>query len=92
MQLYKTYLFKDKDPVVDLLRTIVKETGMSYKEIADKSGVSHATIMNWFYGDVKRPQHATVMAVVRALGYDMKMTRVASQSKPQLVINNGRKK
>ena len=41
MQLYKTYLFKDKDPVVDLLRTIVKETGMSYKEIADKSGVSH---------------------------------------------------
>ena len=84
VQLYKSYLFKDKDPVVDLLRTIVKETGMSYQEIADASGVSKHTIMNWFYGDVKRPQHATVMAVVRAMGYDMRMTKVVAKRKIHL--------
>jgi transcriptional regulator with XRE-family HTH domain len=83
---YKTYNFVDKDPVVDLLRTIIKETGMSYKEIADKSGVSQGTLMRWFYGDVRRPQHATIMAVTRAMGYDMKMTRVVG---PRLVVDNG---
>ncbi len=84
---YKTYNFVDKDPIVDLLRTIVNDTGMSYKEIADKSGVSQTTLSKWFYGDVKRPQHATVMAVMRAMGYDMKLVRMVQ--KPQLVVNNG---
>lgn len=91
VQLYKTYLFKDKDPVIDMLRTAMQKEGMSFKDIADISGVSKNTLANWFYGDVKRPQHATVTAVARALGYDFRLVQVASESKPvpRLVVSNG---
>lgn len=87
-RLYKTYLFKDKDPVIDLLRTVVKDTGIEFSEIAERSGVSHQTIARWFYGDTKRPQHASVAAVARALGYDFRLTPIL-QEKPKLVVDNG---
>lgn len=73
---YKTYSFKDKDPVVDELRTIVQDSKASYTKIHEMSGVSTTTLYNWFDGPTKRPQYATVMAVARALGYDYRLVKV----------------
>jgi DNA-binding phage protein len=72
---YKSYSFKDKDPVIDQLRTILADEGESYADVSLMSGVSTATLYNWFSGATKRPQFATVMAVTRSLGYDMQITK-----------------
>jgi hypothetical protein len=65
---YKSYLFVDKDPVIDALRTNVSEAKIKYSQLSEDSGVSATTISNWFGGRTRRPQFCTVMAVTRALG------------------------
>jgi DNA invertase Pin-like site-specific DNA recombinase len=65
---YATYLFRDKDPVIDELRTMIQDAGVSYKEISDTSNVSTTTLYNWFQGKTRRPQNPTVEAVGRSLG------------------------
>ena len=65
---YKSYLFREKDPVIDALRTAVSDSGKSYLGVQNDSGVSATTVHNWFHGKTKRPQFATVTAVARALG------------------------
>lgn len=68
---YKSYNFIDKDPVIDSMRALLANSGESYKDIHEDSGVSLTTLYNWFDGPTKRPQYATVMAFVRSLGYDL---------------------
>jgi transcriptional regulator with XRE-family HTH domain len=71
LKLYKSYNFKDKDPIIDRMRTIFEDAGISHAKAAALSGVSSSTFSNWFEGETKRPQFATVMAAARALGYDV---------------------
>jgi DNA-binding phage protein len=71
MKAYKSYLFRDKDPVIDLVRTAVDDSKISYEQISADSGVSSNTIYQWFHGKTKRPQHCTVMAVLRAVGKEL---------------------
>lgn len=78
LKLYKSYSFKDKDPVIDIVRTMVEDEGKSYREIAMGSGVSHTTLNNWFNGKTKRPQYATIMAVARSMGYKLEWSREAN--------------
>jgi hypothetical protein len=61
--LYRSYNFTTKDPVIDRVRTIVKDEGLSYSEIHIISGVAAATMHNWFEGETRRPQYATVAAI-----------------------------
>ena len=68
---YLSYGFIDKDPIIDLVRSIVDESGASYQWIELHSGVTKVTLYNWFSGSTKRPQVATVNAVLRALGYTL---------------------
>lgn len=68
---YKSYNFVDKDPIIDEIRTIYENSGTNYRWIAEHSGVSTSTIANWFGGDTKRPQAASINAVLRALGYKL---------------------
>jgi transcriptional regulator with XRE-family HTH domain len=72
---YKSYNFKNKDPAIDELRTVVKDEGVSYQQISDASGVSSGTMYNWFHGATRRPQHASIMAVARAMGYDYQLVK-----------------
>lgn len=65
---YKSYSFIDKDPIIDQVRTVVQDSGQTYQWIEDKSGVTSQTLRNWFAGRTKRPQFATVNAVLRSLG------------------------
>jgi len=69
MNLYKSYVFRNKDPVIDETRTLVQDSGSSYAEISKDSGVSVTTLYAWFHGKTKRPQSASIEAVGRALGY-----------------------
>ena len=78
IHLYKTYMFKNKDPIIDRMRTIVQAEQISYQELASMSGVTAPTLYGWFHGATKRPQHATAMAVIRALGYDMRLVKVGT--------------
>lgn len=65
---YASYMFRDKDPVIDIMRTMVKDAGVKHSTIRANSGVSPATLRGWFHGKTRRPQFATVEAVARSLG------------------------
>lgn len=65
---YRSYLFVEKDPVIDAIRAGVSDAQMSYTEIEQASGVKASTVRNWLHGNVRRPQFATVAAVARSVG------------------------
>lgn len=77
LRAYKSYNFRDKNPCIDEARTAVRDSGMSYAEVSEESGVSVSTLYGWFHGDTRSPSHECLMAVVRACGFDYKMVRMA---------------
>lgn len=85
---YKSYNFKNKDPAIDELRTVIKDEGASYLQIQEASGVSSGTMYNWFHGQTRRPQHASIMAVARALGYDYQLVKEGKS----LIVAKAKKK
>ena len=72
---YKSYNFKDKDPIIDRMRTIVQDSRLSYKEIREITGVSTGCLRGWFDGATRRPTFAALAAVARGLGYDFYLRR-----------------
>jgi hypothetical protein len=71
---YGSYMFKDKDPVIDELRSIiVQERGkLSNKvltQIHVEGGPSVAAMSNWFFGDTMKPQNPSAEACGRSVGY-----------------------
>jgi len=72
---YRSYAFKDKDPVIDQLRTMIADEKVSYLQVRELSGVTTTTLYNWFNGPTRRPQYDTVMAVARALGYEQRFVK-----------------
>lgn len=92
LKLYKSYSFKDKDPVIDRLRTIIQDEGTTYATIHEDSGVSVTTLYNWFSGTTLRPQYASVMAVVRAMGYDMQIVKADTTARSKIVILEKKRK
>jgi hypothetical protein len=71
---YKSYMFKNKDPDIDLLRGLVmdrhgKLTRKVLKHIEIGGGPKVGTTANWFFGDTQRPQSASLEAAGRAIGY-----------------------
>lgn len=71
LKLYKSYSFKEKDPIIDVVRTIVEDSGRTVARISAGSGVSTTAIHGWFGGATKRPQFATVNAVVKTCGKEL---------------------
>mgnify|MGYP001591074174 CR=1 FL=1 len=74
---YRTYPFKDRDPILDRFEAAFTDSEMTYGEIHDASGVSVGTLGNWRskrQGGTRRPQYCTVMATFRAMGIDLKET------------------
>ena len=76
IQVYKSYNFKNKDPVIDILRTAVQKSGLSYNEIQELSGVHRQTMNEWFNGETRRPKFASVQAVAHALGLEFRLVEV----------------
>jgi hypothetical protein len=67
---YNSYNFIDKDPIIYTTLDLIDRSGLSLAEIERRSGVTRKTIDEWANGKTKRPFHATVRAVFRAVGYD----------------------
>ena len=65
---YKSYSFLEKDPIIDEVRSVFQDAGVTKQWVADESGVTANTLHAWFDGKTRRPQAATINAVLRALG------------------------
>ena len=53
------------------LRELKKKTGMSVKQIAEKSSLPERTITRIFAGETDHPYADTLDIIVKALGYDL---------------------
>ena len=91
-KLYKSYSFVDKDPVIDIVRTIIEDADMSYDEVSGESDVSTTTLRGWFDGKTKRPQYATVAAVLGGLGFVLKVHKQGEDTKVVPIHSRGRKR
>ena len=80
MRMYKSYSFVDKDPAIDIARTAIQDCGLTYREVSELSDVSETTLVGWFHGKTRRPQHATIMAVMQGIGYEQRWTKRPSRS------------
>lgn len=85
LRLYKSYMFVDKDPVIDILRTAVADSGKKLTELSEDSNVSTTTLYGWFKGKTRRPQFATVTAVARTLGKNGFRFASGPKGKPSLI-------
>jgi hypothetical protein len=70
--IYKSYNFVDKDPAIDVVRTMVQLSNKTYRHINDAGGPVPATLYNWFDGKTRRPQFCTLIAAARAVGGDIR--------------------
>jgi hypothetical protein len=72
LRVYRTYNYIDKNPVIYKVKTLLQDEGLmkDLKIVHEISGVGSATLDNWFNGDTKNPQHATIAAVITSLGYE----------------------
>lgn len=69
---YKTYMFKNKDPIIDKYRTALKDSGMTSKQVEEAGGPKARTVENgWFNGKTRRPFFATVAAAGEAIGQEL---------------------
>jgi hypothetical protein len=73
---YGSYRFRDKDPAIDAIRTVMQDhfrkrnlSAEDYAEVKEQGGPSSSCVKSWFEGKTKRPQNATLEAAGRALGY-----------------------
>jgi hypothetical protein len=57
------------DPILAHFRMCMKASGMTYRQISVKCGVSTSCLRSWDDGKTKRPQHITLEFVFRAMGY-----------------------
>jgi phosphoserine phosphatase len=82
---YKSYSFVDKDPIIDEVRGVFDAAGVSKQWVEDESGVTTHTLRQWFDGKTRRPQAATVNAVLRSLGYKLGVVSMGAAAKPVIV-------
>lgn len=71
---YPTYRFRkeEQDPIVDTVQSVLEKHDISFAKAAADSGVSATTLWNWFVKrKTKRPQYATIAAVLGAAGYTL---------------------
>jgi hypothetical protein len=77
MSVLRTYRFTDKDLVVDELHTILEDEGLFTRlnHVAELASLHPQTLQNLFHGPTRRPQNATVMAIITSVGYERKFVR-----------------
>lgn len=68
---YKAFNFIDKNPALYTARTVVADSGMSFKDIHKAGGATVATQRAWFEGSRRSCTFHALMATVRAAGGDI---------------------
>jgi hypothetical protein len=92
---YRSYSFKDKEPVIFEVEDLMKKEGLSVRDLHFLSHVSDTTYRNMFYGETRRPRHATIEASIRAMGYKRIIVRdsesgLTSKTAYEREVNKGR--
>lgn len=74
---YQTYRFsaREKDPIIDQVRTMMDDTGTSVRELSEKTHLSESTVRNWIDGDTRKPQFASISAAVIGMGFEFAIIR-----------------
>ncbi len=82
----KDYRFIEKDPCVDLLRTMLqgRQARGTITRLAAEANLAPSTLMKIFYGDTKRPQNLTVEKLLIAMGYQRQLVKLETK----LAIDN----
>lgn len=79
----RTYRFKDKDPVCGEMMTLVDEAGLRGKKnvgkVATLAALSHGCVDALLYGETRKPQNATIMAIATSLGYERRWQRTTNK-------------
>jgi hypothetical protein len=89
---YKSYNFVDKDPIIDEIRTVYQDSGVNYKWIEENSGVTTQTISAWFSGKTRKPQAATINAVLRSMGFKLGIVPFGQQVKVVPIMEQPKEK
>jgi transcriptional regulator with XRE-family HTH domain len=71
-----SYLFHDKHPLIDVLRTKMRDEGVTYEELHNKTGVSIGTLVRWFDGTTKNPHSVTLNQVASYFGLRLSWSEV----------------
>ena len=85
--IYKSYMFRTKDPVIDELRTMCEDffgrrvDHKSLAAITEAGGPSISCMNAWFFGKTKRPINPTIEAAGRAMGFKRKWVRMSVSDK-----------
>lgn len=74
----------DKQLVANYLKTLKAKTGLTYGDIADKSGRSESSVKNLFFANVDDPRVDTVAPIVYTLGGSMDEMLNPGKSKDEL--------
>lgn len=87
LRVYKSYVFRDKDPVIDEFRTMVEKTygeanRKALHSIRDGGGPSVAAMAGWLFGKTKRPQNPTMEAAGRSMGFKRVWVKMNGHRKP----------
>lgn len=82
MRLYKSYMFRGKDPAIDETRTLFEDVygervnNKMLRDIEEKGGPTASCMRGWFFRDTKRPKNETLEASGRAVGYRRKWVKM----------------
>jgi hypothetical protein len=73
LRLYQSYMFREKDPVIDQLRSLTREkfgklTNKAFRQIEEEGGPTPGCQKAWYYGKTRRPNNCSVEAAGRAIG------------------------
>jgi hypothetical protein len=90
---YLTYNFVDKDPIIDAMRTLIVDVHGALNDsvlakIEIVSNVKAKTLHGWFFGKTRRPFHASSIAVIRALGKDLRIVDSNVVILPQVAFSS----
>lgn len=72
-ELRKQHLDLNREPALDDLLTVIKNSGMKVNALADKAGVAPTTIGKWLDGTTLHPRISTLSAVARVFGYKLEL-------------------
>lgn len=78
---YRSYMFRNKDPIIDKMRTLIADNDITHTRISELSGVSTTTLYNWFGGKTRRPQFASLNAVARTMDCELALRKINGRGK-----------
>lgn len=76
---YKTYRFKEQDP---LIGQVLMEIRTTFAEVGRKSGVSPSTLSNWKHKRSRRTFASTLNAVARSSGKKLALVDIKKRTSP----------